>query len=406
MRIDGQFINSIKNEYGLPCYVFDEEEFIGNYKRFESALKKYYSEYRVALSYKTNYTPKICSIVKDFGGYAEVVSDMEYSIAKKIGYDNRKIIYNGPYKGEKAAEHLLSGGILNVDNLDELDRIIELATKKRKKIKIGIRVNIDIGQSFVSRFGIDADSDDLNDAVKMIKNCEYVELVGFHCHIGRSRGLEAWKNRTLKMIALADKYIDGIPEYINLGSGMFGDVEPELADQFSCYIPTYEEYAEVTSKLFGEHYRKCIRKPILFTEPGTTLDNRYVKFIAEVDSIKRIKDKYFAALNCSMYNIGDVGKSIKIPMKVVSRSKVKNLFDRIDLVGYTCLERDVVYREYSGELGVGDYVVFGNVGGYSTVFKPPFILPQCAFIGVNRNGVYPIKKKETVADILSTYVLE
>ena len=32
-------------------------------------------------SYKTNYTSYICKPVKNLGGYAEVVSDMEYQVA-------------------------------------------------------------------------------------------------------------------------------------------------------------------------------------------------------------------------------------------------------------------------------------------------------------------------------------
>ena len=122
-----------------PQYVFQEAAFIENYKRFEACFQRMYPNYRVSYSFKTNYTPYICNLVKTLGGYAEVVSMMEYTLAKKLGYPDHKIIFNGPSKEE------FPDCILNVDNLDEL---AEVPNKK-----IGIRVNIDVGQGFVSRFG-------------------------------------------------------------------------------------------------------------------------------------------------------------------------------------------------------------------------------------------------------------
>lgn len=407
MEYNREIIENIKKEFGLPCYVFDEIAFRENYLRLYDTLGTYYPKYEIAYSYKTNYAPKLCSIVKEMGGYAEVVSDMEYDIAKTIGYDNEKIVYNGPFKGNNMEKHLLCGGILNIDNLEEVNRIIDFAQGYDQIFKVGIRVNISVGQNFISRFGIDAESDDLKYAVERINNCKNVKLVGLHCHIGQARGLEAWKNRTIQMLQLADEYIEGVPEYIDLGSGMNGDMAPAMKTQFQ-NVHTYEEYAMVTAKLVAEHYREVDLKdkPILFTEPGTTVDNRYVDLIAEVDSIKKIKGKDLAVLNCSIHNLGDVAGSVKLPLHVYENSDHRISSSEIDMVGYTCLERDVPYRGYSGELGKGDYVVFGNVGGYSNVDKPPFILPQCAMIGMDSSKTYVIKRKETTEDILLTYIID
>ena len=101
-----------------PQYVFQEAAFIENYKYFESCFQRLYPNYRVSYSFKTNYTPYICNLVKNLGGYAEVVSMMEYTLAKKLGYSDDKIIFNGPSKEE------FPNCILNVDNLDELAKAI------------------------------------------------------------------------------------------------------------------------------------------------------------------------------------------------------------------------------------------------------------------------------------------
>ena len=81
-------INELVAKYGSPLYVFQKEEFVKNYLHFEKCLMNLYPKYQLAYSYKTTYTPVICEIVKQLGGYAEVVSDMEYNVAKRLGYDN------------------------------------------------------------------------------------------------------------------------------------------------------------------------------------------------------------------------------------------------------------------------------------------------------------------------------
>lgn len=407
MKFEKKKIVEIKDRFGLPCYVFDEAAFRENYQNLRKALRNVYSHYKIAYSYKTNYAPKICSIVKEMDGFAEVVSDMEYDIAKIIGYENKKIVYNGPFKGPKLEEHLLNGGILNIDNLNEIDRVIALAEKHKKVFKVGIRANINIGQKYISRFGIDSDSEDLAEAVRRLSQCKYTRLVGLHCHIGQARSIDAWKSRTDHILKLSDKYIEDIPEYIDLGSGMFGDMELSVREQFMIDIPSYEDYAKVTASIVADHYKDIPEncKPTLFTEPGTTVDNRYIDLIAEVNSIKKVKGKDFAVLNCSIHNLGDVSGSIKLPIDVIHNSDSQDKYSNMDWGGYTCLERDVLYKGYSGDLGKGDYVVFGNVGGYSNVDKPPFILPQCAMIGMSESEMYIIKRKETTEDILYTYTV-
>ena len=82
-----QTINELIKKNGTPFYMFDEEGFVNNYRKLERTFKAVYPNYQISYSYKTNYTPLVCKLVKSLGGYAEVVSDMEYTLAKKLGYE-------------------------------------------------------------------------------------------------------------------------------------------------------------------------------------------------------------------------------------------------------------------------------------------------------------------------------
>jgi len=397
-------IIKLDKQFGLPLYVFDEKGFIENYTTFENTMREKYPKYQVSYSYKTNYTPYICKTVQNLGGYAEVVSGMEYYIARKIGYPHNQIIFNGPNKGQDGINAILAGALVNVDNLDELELVCSVAKEfPERQLGIGIRVNLDVGQNFISRFGMD--EGDIETAFQRVSAIYNLSIVGLHCHISRCRGIEAWEKRTRYILALCDKYFAMPPKYIDLGSGMFGNMASEFASQFE-NVPSYSDYAKVTGGLMAEHYKGIEDKPILFTEPGTTLIARYVDFVAKVDAIKTIKGKTFAILNCSEHNLGETCTLKRLPLKVL-HVNWGLVYSNVDFVGYTCLEQDVMYTDYTGNLAVGDYVLFGNIGGYSNVYKPPFIWPNCMMIAYAKNGcINIVKQKETYEDLLHTYVFE
>ena len=395
-------VDRLIKAYGSPLYVFDQRGFTENYGKLQSAMQTQYENYRIAYSFKTNYTPYICKTAKTLGAYAEVVSDMEYVIAKKLGYDDCHIIFNGPEKAEEGIDAFLNGCIFNVDNIDELQHICEEAqSRPDQQFKIGIRINLDLGQNFVSRFGMD--ETDVKKAFRIVEEIDNLSIVGLHCHISRCRNLEAWKKRTEFILALADHYFTDVPEYLDLGSGMYGSMAPEFAEQFG-EIPTYEEYAEVTAKLVSLHYRGK-NKPILFTEPGTTLVNRFVDCIAKVKAIKQIRNHSFAVLDVSEHILGETCTLKKLPVKVIPGGELQEEYESIDLTGYTCLEQDILYSGFCGRIAKGDYIVFGNTGGYANVLKPPFIRPCCAMIAETADGQYQlIKETESYSSIFQTYV--
>ena len=96
MTIDKKVVESLRSNYGDAFYLLDSNQFISNFKELKETFSHIYPHFNIAYSYKTNYTPKFCRIVKDLGGYAEVVSEMELEIAKRVGCDAYKIIWNGP----------------------------------------------------------------------------------------------------------------------------------------------------------------------------------------------------------------------------------------------------------------------------------------------------------------------
>ncbi len=393
-------------EYGSPLYVFHDAEFIENYEHLCKAMREFYPNYNPGYSYKTNYTPHICKLVKHLGGYAEVVSDMELWVALQCGYENSKIIYNGPCKGKMLEEHLLNGGILNIDNEDEAKRVVSLAQKhldKNFKVNIRITAKIDIG--FVSRFGIEAGSPQMERVVALLKLQSNIKLVGLHMHVSRARYLSAWQERIDQILDVADRYIDGVPEFIDLGSGMFAEMEGYLKEQFSIDVPSYEEYARVVAGTVAKHYAVSDVKPLLVTEPGTTVVSRYMSLLTTITGIKEISDRNIAICDCDIHEAGETAMMMKLPYTHIEVGEGLVSNSPIDITGFTCLEQDTLFKDFPNGVRVGDIIEFRNVGGYSVVYKPPFIQPCCAMVAVLEDGtVREIKRRETFEDIFKTFI--
>ena len=307
-----------------------------------------------------------------------------------------------------------NGGVINIDSLDELEAVVSYANKASSLIfRIAFRVNIDIGQGFISRFGLDAYEDDLMDsdselrhAFSTVESISNIRVVGLHCHIGRSRSIEAWQNRVHIMFALIDRYFDHAPDFIDFGSGMNSVMEPELAAQFGNHIPSFSEYAAIIGRAMNNKYGSLpeSKQPVLITEPGTTLISGCMSFLATVETIKSVKGKSYVTFNCSGGNLGDICHLKNLPITIYHRGGQRRHITDASFAGYTCLENDHIYEGFEGELAVGDIVQFRNIGSYSNVFKPPFILPNCAMIVLERSGKAGlIKRKETLDDVFQTY---
>ena len=401
--MDSELLNELKERFGDAFYILDSKQFRNNYLELKEAFQKIYPNFNIAYSYKTNYTPKLCRIVNELGGYAEVVSDMEMEIALRIGVQPSRIIWNGPYKNIKKVEELLVlGGTVNLDSAYEIDEIIRIAEKHPDHtLNLGVRCNFDIDDGVTSRFGFDVQSKDFKKAIELFDKHKNLKLIGLQCHFA-TRRLETWKPRAIKMVTLLGE-LGLCPERIDLGGGLFGKMDESLKAQFDSYVPTYNEYAEAVATVFAEHFQNCEKKPELLIEPGSALVGDCMKFVSKIVNIKGVRGKHIATLLGSIYNINPTLNKKNPPIEIIHMGGVQIVYSDLDFGGFTCIESDYLYRHYDGELAVGDFVVFGNVGSYSIVLKPPFILPNFPIIDVSDQQIEIIKRGECFDDIFHTF---
>lgn len=63
----------------------------------------------------------------------------------------------------------LDGGIINVDLFDDFDKVIKVVMENlNKKINIGIRLNYDVGDKVLLRFGFDIGGNDFEKLFNLV----------------------------------------------------------------------------------------------------------------------------------------------------------------------------------------------------------------------------------------------
>lgn len=400
-----ELLNILSCRFGNAFYLLESESFEQNYKELTAAFKAYYPKFNIAYSYKTNYTPKLVQIVDRLGGYAEVVSDMEMDIALRVGVRPERIIWNGPVKnGKKVKVLLLNGGTVNIDSIYEIDNIRSIAESyPDHKLNVGVRVNYDVGDGVLSRFGFDVDGEDFDTVLRFIKDTPNIYLINLQAHFAK-RTPEYWAARTEGMLKTYDRVVNeyGLkPERIDIGGGIYGKMPESLRLQLGIGEIAYDDYASRAAKLFADHFKDDSDAPYLFIEPGSAVAGDCMRFVSRIETIKTIRGKTIATVTGSQKNISMSG--INPPMEIVAGGKKQIMVEDADIVGFTCIEGDVLQKGYNGAIGVGDFIVIGNCGSYSLVMKPPFILPNFAVLDIYGESVEVIKRAETFDDLLHTF---
>ncbi len=400
-----ELLNGLSERFGNAFYLLESDNFEQNFKELSNTFKKYYPKFNIAYSYKTNYTPKLVQIVDRLGGYAEVVSEMELEIALRSGVIPARIIWNGPIKkSEKVKELLLLGGTVNIDSIYEIDNIRKIAESYPEHIlNVGVRCNYDVGDGVLSRFGFDVDGEDFDKVMKFIASISNIHLVNLQAHFAK-RSPEFWTARAEGMLSTYDKVVEkyGLkPERLDIGGGIYGKMPESLRSQLGISNISYDDYASRAAKLFAEHFKDCSDAPWLFIEPGSAVAGDCMRFVSRIETIKNVRGKTIATVIGSQKNISMSG--INPPMTIVAGGQNQKQYNDVEIVGFTCIEGDVLHKNYNGELAIGDYIVIQNCGSYSLVMKPPFILPNFAVLDINGSEIEVIKRAESFDDLFHTF---
>jgi diaminopimelate decarboxylase len=404
-EIDGISIDNLVDKFGSPLFVFSEETIRKKYRDFYQLFSNRYPNVVFGWSYKTNYLQAICAMMHQEGAFAEVVSEMEYDKARKLGVEGKNIIFNGPHKSIAALEKAIKeGAMINIDHLDEIYDLESIANRLKKKIKIGMRINMDTGiYPQWSRFGLNLESGQAMDAVKRLATGSQLILNGLHCHIGTFiLEPDAYVNEITKMVQFGYEIEDNFNfkmEYLDIGGGFPSKIKlkgtylpPDVG------IPTLDTYAEqITDALY-----KVLRPndfPKLILESGRAIIDEAGFLIATLFASKRLPDGRKAYITDA--GVNNLFTSFWYKFKVEIDGEVSGANEPSIIYGPLCMNIDVLDEGVLlPALERGIKLIFSPVGAYNNTQWMQFIeyRPNVVLIGTD-GKTEVIREAETLEDI-------
>lgn len=403
----------LAQQHGSPFYLFEPEAFLRNFREIRTAFRRCYPRVTLGYSYKTNYIPYLCRLVKDLGGFAEVVSRVELELARKLGCPAAEIIYNGPVKSADDIAVALGAGILvNIDTRRELELVMQFAGQHpERSIRIGLRINIPLvdsqGKSQLQnelpcgRFGFTDDA--ITAAAQQLKGAANIRVCSLHGHTSSSsRSLWVYRTIAARLAEVGERHFPESIEFLNVGGGFYG---PSAAAMGLKDTPTFADYAAAIGDVLRQHPWVETRQPCLVIEPGMAVTADTMSFITRVYEVKKIGDQHLAVTDGSIFNVKPTLHPRNHPFTLIKRAAGSGRKERYHIVGATCMEKDRLLQEIeSDEIEREDFIRIENVGAYTVVLTPPFIHPAPAILMHGREGYVAIRRRQNFDDMFGSYL--
>ncbi|MTT52800.1 hypothetical protein F1529_09925 [Alcanivorax sp. VBW004] len=388
-------------------FIAHMDRFRSNINALKAAFNGRYKNIRIGYSYKTNDLPKLCVEANEQGLYAEVVSGSEFEIAEILGVPGEQVLFNGPTKTNAELNRAFAlGSLVNVDSLSEARQIASIASEFSGVIRLGLRCNLDFNwKDRESRFGLSENSGELNKAWELLSAYKNISLEGLHCHTSFDRSATSYNRRIVRLIEIADRFFGPQgPQFIDIGGGLCGPMSDELRSQFVTPPPTFDEYAVAICGPLHQRYGN--QGPELILEPGVGLLGNVFDYAFRVEHLKKIGSKWFAVTSGAQHHIKIVPNGFNLPTSVIMCPSVtdgEREGGSIDIAGYTCLEHDIIHRDFEKPLACGDILVAENVGAYSVVSSPDFIRTNPPIFEQGEKGWIKLRDKQSVHSYLKSF---
>lgn len=403
--IEGVSIDDLVSRFGSPLFVYSESVLRRRARAVHRAFQTRYPNVTAAWSYKTNYLKAICAVLHQEGALAEVVSAFEYEKARALGIPGDRIIFNGPHKTPEALEQAVrEGAQIHVDHLDEVSDLEAVAKRLERKVKVGLRLNMDTGiYPQWTRFGFNVESGQAMEVVRRMHSGGRLVVNGLHAHIGTFiLDPEAYANQVRKMVVFGYEIEDRFGhrmEYLDLGGGF-----PSLIKLKGTYLPPdvavspIDEYAEKISEALFASLRPD-DFPLLIYEAGRALVDEAGFLITEVFATKRLPDGRRSYVLDAGVNHLFTSFWYKFLIEMDRQAQGPN--EPTVLYGPLCMNIDVMDEGVLlPPLQRGTRLIFSPVGAYNNTQWLQFIEYRPNVVLVGENGeVDVIREKEDLSDI-------
>ncbi len=405
-EIAGQDPLALLEKYGSPVVLFDGERLKKTYKSFVGAFQERYEKMHVAYSVKTNYLSSLVALLYQQGAKMEVVSGFEYAVCRRLGIPGTDITFNGPWKkNEELREAFENGSQVNLDNHDEVERVLKIAKGIPGKKKIGIRVNMDVSYPPWDKFGFNLTSGDAMAMAERILDNDELELAGLHMHVGTYiPNPDQYKKGAAALVELALRLRDkfGIaPKSLDMGGGYASSntLRGQML-QGTATSPTPDMYAACLTEPLLHAKEKEGYEPELILEPGRALIDECGDILTTVVSVKPLRGGGRAAIIDAGVNI--LPTAYWYDHEVSPIATEPRPVEKVKLFGPLCMQIAVIRASVVlPPPRCGDVAALGRVGAYNFSQSMQFIYARPNYLLALDGDIHVIRREEGVEDALA-----
>ncbi len=411
-------VSELAKAFTTPLYIYDEVQIRHKLDLFNKYFNSSLYECETVYASKAFLAPYICKLISEYNMGIDAVSLGDLYLINKSGYSNKKIVLHGNNKSDEELEYAVKNeiGLIVLDSLEEAINLNEIAKKINKQANLILRVNPGIDahtHAYIktsllsSKFGESIyDLDKISKIIELCKNNPYMNLLGFHSHIGSNINNP---NSFIGEIEVMVSFIKEVEDkfgfkttILNLGGG-FGikylDSDPEIDIQLILKL--------IVSKLDELIIKEKLSIKKVMIEPGRSIVGDSGFTVYSVGGIKETYGgkKYVFVDGGMTDNIRPALYQAKYTVGIANRFDQKELI-KYDVVGKCCESGDIVATDIMlSDVRKGDYLVAYSTGayGYSMASNYNGALKN-AVIFVRDTEVNMAIKKESMDDLVRTSV--
>lgn len=390
---EGVSVKELAKRYGTPLYIYSSATLKRHFQAFDSAFDAV--PHLTCYSVKANSNLAVLRLLASLGAGMDIVSGGELYRALLAGVPAQRIVYSGV--GKKAAEiaQALNAGILmfNVESVQELLRINDVAKGMGKKAQVSFRINPDVDPKthpYIStgmkknKFGLNIES--ALDAYALARDLPAVEPVGMDCHIGSQlTTIEPFLEALDKLLAFYEK-LKGMNldiRYLDLGGGLgipYNEEEPPHPKEFG---------AALTKALSGIPLKVIL-------EPGRVIVGNAGILVTEVLYTKQTPSKSFVIVDAAMNDL--VRPSLYGSFHRIEEVEPKGRGEQdVDVVGPICESGDFLAKDRMlPEVMQGELLAVYSAGAYGFTMSSNYnTRTRAAELLVDGENVIVARRRET-----------
>jgi diaminopimelate decarboxylase len=404
-RIEGCAAADLTRRFGSPLFVVSRTQLLEEFRAFRDAFRAVYADTTIAYSYKTNYLTAIRAALHEEGAWAEVVSGLEYEMARRLGVPGSQIVFNGPYKDDEDVRRAIrEDAFINVDSFDELAALEEIAAADGRTPAIGLRLTARTTPTPWEKFGFSVEAGLAEEACRRAAGSKHVRLAGLHMHLGTDLAEpEAYAKAIDAVTPLLLRYEKdrGVRwQQLDFGGGFPNRHRFARAHHGMTPESVFPHFAERLVRPLTAALRKLRSRPRLVLEPGRAVVEHPVFLLTTVVAAKRLPGGVKAAvldagvhlLPTAYYTALDVAPVDPAPLSV----------EEVTLFGPLCMQVDCLAAGLRlPPLRRGTRLAVRNCGAYADSQSMQFIHARPAVVMVTGRHAEVVREAESVDHFLA-----